>query len=315
MCGNGAVRSGMALFAQSKLIGRRDIAKFVNDKRSVLAALSTRLLLDFEPKRDSVRKFEMELVKGNMRIAYIVPSHREYVRSGTPSEPILAEGAAREMDLMRRNNKPIPETLATFVTSGLIANGERGECVAKLLFLEAYDRAVNAPVEHPTKAQSIFGKDQSRFSQPIHLRDFFLQLFGEEHLEKIWSSYADNDSEVGNLGQAFEHAYVRFSHFGRDHEENHPSTYTAWAALARGMAVQCSPNQDVIDIVIPVVLCEDVEKDKLDETNLTAILVQVRNRTGKQRVRIDEALISKKRGFFPWRPGDVRPYITLVMDL
>jgi hypothetical protein len=90
----------MALFAQSKLICRHDPAEFVGDEKSMLAALSTRILLDFESRRESTRRLEMELVERNMRIAYSVPSHREYVRSGTPSEPILAGGAAREMDLM-----------------------------------------------------------------------------------------------------------------------------------------------------------------------------------------------------------------------
>jgi hypothetical protein len=84
------------------------------------------------------------------------------------------------------------------------------------------------------------------------------------------------------------------------------------------MAIQCSTDQDVIDIVIPVVLCKNIWEEKLDESKLTAILVQVKNRTGKQRVRIDETLINKQQGFFP-QPAtgdsDKRPYITIVMNL
>jgi hypothetical protein len=107
---------------------------------------------------------------------------------------------------------------------------------------------------------------------------------------------------------------VRFTHFVRDHEQNHVSTHTLWAALARGMAVQCSPNQDVIDIAIPVVMCKDLD-EKLSEKNVTAILVQVKNTVEEKRVDIDEAEIGKKRGFFPKDPSNRRPYITIVMNL
>jgi hypothetical protein len=43
---------------------------------------------------------EASLVAGNMQIAYSVPKHREYLRSGTPSEPTLAKAAAQEMNEM-----------------------------------------------------------------------------------------------------------------------------------------------------------------------------------------------------------------------
>jgi len=42
---------------------------------------------------------EAKLVEGHMRVAYSVPKHRQYLRGRTPSEPVLAEAAARIMAL------------------------------------------------------------------------------------------------------------------------------------------------------------------------------------------------------------------------
>jgi len=273
----------------------------------MLAALSTRLLLDFDQEWELSRKMESELVEGNMRIVFSMPKHGDYLYSGAPSEPILAEAAAEEMELMRRNERPILSTLAEFVASGVIDKGERGELVARFIFTEAYDRAV-------LKRRSIpFGT--ARFSQAVPLRDFLAELFCAAVCDKIWESAADNGTSVKKFGTAFKHAYVRFTHFVRDHEENHISTYTLWAALARGMAVQRSPNQDVVDIAIPVVICEDPMKDKLDESNVTGILVQVRNTVDEDQFHVDEADIGEGQAFFPKDSKDCRPYVVIVMNL
>ena len=58
---------------------------------ALLTAVSTRVLVEFEPHRESAKRIEMMLVESHMRIAFSTPTHREFFRSGTPSEPILAE--------------------------------------------------------------------------------------------------------------------------------------------------------------------------------------------------------------------------------
>jgi hypothetical protein len=306
--GNKHILNGMVRFAHFKLTRRSNPHKFGtnDDDPPMLAALTTRLLLDFEPKRELSRKMESTLVQGNMRIAFSVPKHHEYLRSGSPSEPILAEAAAQEMYLMRHHGRPILQKLADFVGEGMINKGERGELVARFIFTEAYDRAV--------LKRRPFPLGEVAFSQAVPLYTFLEELFGKGHCDRIWQSKSDNDADAGNFGTTFEHAYVRFTHFVRDHEQNHVSTHTLWAALARGMAVQCSPYQDVIDIAIPVVMCEDLD-EKLSEKNVTAILVQVKNTVKEERVDIDEAEIGKQRGFFPKDEAARRPYITIVMNL
>ena len=51
-------------------------------------------MLEFEPLRESADQ-EAKLVEGHMPVAYSVPKHHQYLRGGTPSEPVLAEAAAR----------------------------------------------------------------------------------------------------------------------------------------------------------------------------------------------------------------------------
>ena len=111
-----------------------------------LAALDIRLLLAFEPNAKGVKAQE-DMVAGRMRIAHSVPKHREYMRSSYPSEPILAEAAARIWAKYQQKDKQhpeavIPEMLQEHLTAGVIGKGERGELVARLLLTLAYDAAV-----------------------------------------------------------------------------------------------------------------------------------------------------------------------------
>ncbi|CCM01046.1 uncharacterized protein FIBRA_03094 [Fibroporia radiculosa] len=48
---------------------------------------------------------------------------------------------------------------------------------------------------------------------------------------------------------------------------------------------------------------------------MTAILVQIKNRNDSRDVVIDQAKLNDRRGFFPPNDADVRPYITLLMNL
>ena len=117
------------------------------DDLSKLAAIDIRLLLDFQPTIRG-RESEEMMVAGKMRIVYSVPRHREYMKSGYPSEPLLAEAAANVWDLMYRAegktsaNMVIPDLLKKFMHDQIIDKGSRGELVARLILTLAYDAAV-----------------------------------------------------------------------------------------------------------------------------------------------------------------------------
>jgi hypothetical protein len=108
-------------FAMMKLTAR-NYGKY--DGRSYLAALSVRLLLDFEPRRITAIESENLMVAGHLRVANVIPSHREYIISSTPSEPIVAEAAAQ---VLQKQN--MIDLLFYNLRDGLIEKGQRGELV------------------------------------------------------------------------------------------------------------------------------------------------------------------------------------------
>ena len=78
--------------ARSKLSGKPsyDHDALPSDT-AALAVADVRLCLDYEPIRSQDENIFADLVASHMRTIFSVPSHREFFRSGYPSEPILAE--------------------------------------------------------------------------------------------------------------------------------------------------------------------------------------------------------------------------------
>jgi len=78
--------------------------------------------LEFDSKRETARAFESKLVESDMRIVFAIPVHREYMRSGYPSEPCLVEAAAK---VLKQNDTPLqilcPKSLAEAIQSGFTA--------------------------------------------------------------------------------------------------------------------------------------------------------------------------------------------------
>jgi hypothetical protein len=132
--GDKAVRGNLINFAMMKL-ATQNPGEY--DAKSFLVALSVQLMLDFEPQRISAMENENLIVAGHLRVANIIPSHREYIISSTPSEPIIAGAAAQILQ-----DQNLIQLLFDNVRHGLIEKGQRGELVARLLLTLAHDAAV-----------------------------------------------------------------------------------------------------------------------------------------------------------------------------
>ena len=78
-------------------------------------------MFEFEAFPESAER-EVRLVEVHMRVTYSVPSHRQHLRGGTPSEPVLAEAAARIMSEMDNSLA----VLTDFLKDGLIERRTRG---------------------------------------------------------------------------------------------------------------------------------------------------------------------------------------------
>ncbi|KAI5116426.1 hypothetical protein M0805_008897 [Coniferiporia weirii] len=277
---------------------------------AALAVLAVRLLLDFNLTREWSCRTTIRLVQSHMAVVYSITADRKLLKAGYPSEPILAEAAAQQMRTMRSDlTTSFSRLLFNYMNEGLINSGKchkRGELVARLIFILAYDKAADMYKGGGRMEHYLF------YSNAVPVNLFIQALFGEKNAEGILKSLPDNVPSGVTFEEAFSDAWVRFTHFQWADSPYVLSTEGAWAAVARGMAFQCGPDEDMVNIFIPVVLGKE---SKLCESCMSGILVHVRTQIGSghgARVDIDE----RYNGFFPEQSGrDGRPYITIDMEL
>jgi hypothetical protein len=293
------------------------------------AVVDVRLMLSYEPRQEASRALEADLVASHMRMAYSVPQNREYIRSGYPSEPLLAEAAARQMRIFRlRDPNAILQILQDNLQSGLLDKGERGELVARELLISAYDRAIEREYAESTNRSSSGLQGQRddhlsgdafdpipHYSRGVSAITFLEELFTPAYPEQILDSVPNNVKSAETLRSALRDATVRFTHFGKMADNTGTTTAATWAAFVRAMAIICRSGETGVDIIIPVLL----SKSKLCEEVTTGILVQIKRRRAKGSIakcNIDERTLK----FFPdvspaGAPTTRRPYISLVMEL
>jgi hypothetical protein len=134
-----------------------------------------------------------------MCVAFSIPKHREYLRSGYPSEPILAEAAARQM--------------VEFQT--LAADGRDTSVMASILQTES-----NRGLQH-------------NFSKGCKLTTFIKHPFSDNYANQILNSIPDNIKWSTTFAEAFKDAIVRFTHFGKMADDTGTTTHAMFAAFVR----------------------------------------------------------------------------------
>ncbi|GJE94119.1 hypothetical protein PsYK624_102870 [Phanerochaete sordida] len=265
-----------------------------------LVPLAVRILPDFDLSLEVARETEEEMVTSHLRVVFSIPSHRLFMRSGYPSEPLVAKAAAIAMNIIAPHSHPI-EIVAKELESGLINKGSRGELLARLLLTLAHDRA----------ALSMRRPDDTKtnWDPLIPVCTFLSSLFTED-VAKIIMTCTSNDPShpERTLAQAFEHGYVRFSHFIAMAELNSIDTHLGLAGLARGFAIQAAFQQKLYDIAIPVVM----KADLFTESDVTFIIIQVKNRVKTDNLYLDD-VPKDFPGFFG--ANNLQPYIALGMEL
>ncbi|KAG5641126.1 hypothetical protein DXG03_005954 [Asterophora parasitica] len=158
--------------------------------QNALAPLALRIDLTFESNRDEAARLEGLLVASSMRTVYSIPDHREYLRSGYPSERFLAEAASHKSYMMLRRiaksksidvseyyKEEIPEVIADWFEAGLITKDQRGELVARILLtlahdLCAIDNSRPLPVLHQTGDNTIVTDETALYA---FIRGAFIQ--------------------------------------------------------------------------------------------------------------------------------------------
>ena len=305
--------AGILELARAKLVASHEINSSY-DTFSVsarLAVLDVQLSLDFEPRREKVHIEEANLVENHMRIAFSIPDHREYLRSGYPSEPLLAEAAAQQLWTWRKHNPfVVVDMLTDFFETGLLDRGELGELVGRQLLLDAYHRAVEFEQNTTTP----------NFSSGCCLITFIKMLYTEEVAKQILNCKPDN-TEGKPLKDVFKDARICFTHFGKMADDTGTTTAAAWAAFIRHMAIMCRNGQQTVDCILPVLLWDT----NICEHVMTGLLIQFKRRKQRDTVAansIDQNAVK----FFPKtykecthgsksQSNSYRPYIALIMEL
>ncbi|KAI9567182.1 hypothetical protein HD554DRAFT_2173810 [Boletus coccyginus] len=173
-----------------------------------------------------------------MRIVFAVPEHREFMQTGTPSEPILAEAAAKLLNETCHLDHIAPHVLSKAFEHGFLAQGERGEMVARLLWTLTHDK----PLQNSDDNEEVV------FHKPIHLLEFLRNLFHENHLQTVLDAKPVGDKDGPTLSQAFKEAYIHFSHF-MDAVDHDIELQQVYQLLLRGAALDCRRNQRSIDFL------------------------------------------------------------------
>ncbi|CUA67106.1 hypothetical protein RSOLAG22IIIB_13255 [Rhizoctonia solani] len=285
--------------AMSKLAGSVD-----DEEYAVLAALGVRVGITFDEVESSSYATQSRLVESHLRVVYSIPKHREYLHTGTPSEPVLAEAAAQYLvhDKCEGIGIEGPRWLSYALQKGLLAREERGELVGRLLVTIAHDMALdNYYRARGPKPPS----DQPQFHRPIPVIDFLCALFNTDHHEKIRSARSiTGRSDIPTLRDAFSGSYVFFSHFALAKDSEMLSTFGLATALVRGMAIQAKDNQRSIDAVIPIHMGSP--RNLILPKTTSAIHLQFKNRKDMDDVHVDRLITV---------PDKHVPVISIIFEL
>ncbi|KAJ1300604.1 hypothetical protein OPQ81_002258 [Rhizoctonia solani] len=261
------------VFAYLKLTAQ-DAKEHVPQSR--LAALSIRVGVKFDSTTHASREAESQQVESHMRVVYAIPEHWEYMRTGSSSEPVLAEAAAQYLNQVLGNADIAtmgPQILLENCQNGFLARGERGELCGRLLMTIAHDIAVK---ETRLEMDKLLKDPEVRFHRPVHVPAFLRALFADTHHATVLQATPVTDEEGDTLEFAFQNAYVCFSHFALAADSDMLDASALRMALFRGMAIQANDNQASIDAVIPIHMGPITNPIRTETTS--AINLQFKNR-------------------------------------
>jgi len=236
--GSEKVKSEMVDFAKVKLTKGS-----TTKEEAVIAAISLRIILDFDISRDSARACEQRLVESHMRVVFAIPDHLEFLRSGTPSERLLAEAAAQFLNAGPKFMHEAPDILANLLNKGFLARGERGEMVGRLLWTLAHDAAIDqCGVGENSDSQLIYHR-------PVRLLNWLKALIAPCWHSLVLEAKPVADPNGMTLEEAFQDVYLNFSHFARADDYTVICPQLLWISLIRGFAYQCADNQKSTDLI------------------------------------------------------------------
>jgi hypothetical protein len=199
---------------------------------------------------------------------------REYVVGGYPCEPILAVAALHHLHEVNQEGERYRSlsVMRDAVVQSHISKGEGGELVARLILILAFHSTLFFPA-----ARSMPNREYPTMHIPsVPVWEFLRKLLPSEsylnEFRKMGPCRGGNPKHTA--ATVFKKAKVYFTHFVRWAET--PDAKDLWTAVVRGHAIQCMPQQEEVDIIIPIILDPTAQ---LTDKHMSAILIQVRNRS------------------------------------
>src|SRR5258708_2202403 len=286
---------------------------FADDKIAQLAALDVRVHLAFDMNWDDTRERLSRLVDAYLRLAYVVPTHREFMHSGYSSEPVVAEAAARLLNCTERDSvNPTscayigvigPDILIQADSSGYLARGKRAEAVGRLLMAVAHDSAIMSTNPNPKSTTTAV------FHKPVKVLDFLRHLLHPRyHNEVLNARPVSGSAKSPSLNEAFQDAYISFSHFAQAGDSKVIQLHQLHHALLRGMSYRCTDLQTSIDVVTAIHF-GDPSTTGIGKDNISILQVQINHRAGgedPQGIRVDPIMQA---------PSSDLPMISLYLEL
>ena len=209
-----------------------------------------------------------------MRVCLSVSEDRRRIRTISPSEPILSEGAAY---VMTQTTFPAASFLLNILTSFAIHQGDRGELVALLLLTLARDRVSRQSstnlspnsLDHNIPAGFFKMVDflPALLRIPKSSNDIFMNI-----LEATPSVCRTESEKKVLLKEAFADVYVHFNHFIKPLEQDDLDFGTLQEMFARNAAVLYATNQRGIDVAMPTIKGHVVVK-----TAASLFVIQLKN--------------------------------------
>ncbi|KAI9455049.1 hypothetical protein F5148DRAFT_401100 [Russula earlei] len=227
-----------------------------DNPNGVLACLSVRFALTFNMDV-SARNVSFAQVERHMLLCIAATVGLEKLVTMAGSEPLLAEAA---YDLMKETRMNAVRHLANHSDLECVDRGRRGELVATLLIMQAFDAAR--------------GIHKNRW---VTVVDFMKALLPESNYEALLrslpTSWPDTYNEQMTFKGIFKDYGLWFNHVIKVESKQMISKKHLWKFVTRGAMILCATNQEGIDIVLPVFHTGR----KLGPDSMTAVVIQVKN--------------------------------------
>ena len=282
--------------ARAKVLGglevvlESDLATLL--KRSALAVLGIRACIDLVPQC----QLSQDLVAQHMRTLYHISASCDAVVTGYFSEPVLVLAAGQLTNGMPSTNdcsgwEVLLQMLVSSLRNGQVAAGFRGELVARILLLMAWDRCC------------LHGVRESSFTTEAFLKAVPLILF-------LRSLLHGNIEE--ELESTFQNSSVRCTHFVKI--DYVPNAVQLLELFKRGAAVVTKENQAGTDLIIPIVFCKD-DTTVVTPEMVSCVMVQVKNRRDGDPGYPETATTFQTPKATGILIGQNLPYLSLYMSL